>query len=103
MSYWRIKKCWNVIFNFSLEDINEMDADVVSFSTRYDANLFFEKLKSYFIKTYSQYGINEAGREASGYRVCWTNDGPYLFVRMVGCELLSGAYRCAEYFNKGGE
>lgn len=108
MAY-QIKKCWNVIFNIStnykldLEDEIDGDVTVLSFSTLYDAQNFYDKMKDFMYTIYKDRGINEMiGNKSNGYAsICYTDYGPYLYVRLQGCDFMSSSFRVHEYFDGG--
>lgn len=94
-----ISKVFNVVFRLEEEQPLE-DPIVLSFNTRYEAKRFYDKCKDYIYTCYEQAGINEVGKETKGNMATWTDSGPYLYVRLIGCKLCSSAFRVGEYFRK---
>lgn len=93
---YNLKKVWNVIVRLDPED---EDVNVVSFSTRYEAKQFYDSCRKELKDNFSNYDVCEDGSETKGDMIIYTGEGPYVYVRLNSCELLSSCFRNKEYFN----
>ena len=100
---YQLYKVFNVIFRLIEEDGD--DANVISFSTRYEAKEFFDKCREELKRICEPLNLEviEIGNDNKGDMNCYTEQGPYLYVRLQGCNLCSSSYRIGQYFNDKGE
>ena len=83
---------FNIIFKLDAEDD---DVTVISFATRYEAKIFYDECKKHLPKK-----VLEEGKEYQGDMICYTESGPYLYVRLQGCYIhINASYRIKEYLN----